>query len=64
MTKRELAARLKVSTRTIERLKLPFMRVGGQNRYKMSEVQQFLRAGERAGNVVPLRARDGGGDAA
>ncbi len=32
LTKRELALRLKVSTRTIERLQLPFTRVGGQNR--------------------------------
>ena len=33
LTKRELARRLKVSTRTIERLGLPATRVGGQNRY-------------------------------
>ena len=34
LTKRELARRLRCSTRTIERLDLPAMRVGGQNRYQ------------------------------
>lgn len=58
LTKRELAAELKVSVRTIERLHLPAMRVGGQNRYLASEVEQFLRHGSRAlageDNVVEL----------
>lgn len=43
LTKRELALRLKKSTRSIERLHLPCMRVGGQNRYLMSEVEAALR---------------------
>lgn len=57
LTKRELAAELKVSVRTIERLRLPAMRVGGQNRYLRSEVERSLRGvgGEGAENVIPLR---------
>lgn len=64
MTKREIAARLRVSTRTIERLRLPMMRVGGQNRYLMSQVTRALAegidaagatAGELPPNVIPLR---------
>ena len=43
LTKRELAAELKVSVRTIERLHLPAMRVGGQNRYLRSEVERHLQ---------------------
>lgn len=42
LTKRELAAHLKISTRTIERLRLPALRVGGQNRYKLSQVYRAL----------------------
>jgi DNA-binding CsgD family transcriptional regulator len=46
LTKSELAAKLKVSVRTVERLKLPVVaRVGGQNRYVFSEVAQFLNGG-------------------
>lgn len=45
LTKRELATELKISTRTIERLRLPAMRVGGQNRYRRSEVEAFLLGG-------------------
>lgn len=61
MTKRELARELKVSTRTIERLRLPAMRVGGQNRYLMSQVNRALAGNEDLpDNVVPLRpARKG-----
>lgn len=51
LTKRELAAELKVSIRTIERLHLPAMRVGGQNRYRRSEVEAFIRAGRRPRGV-------------
>ncbi len=43
LTKRELAETLKVSTRTIERVKLPCLLVAGQNRYRMSEVEEALR---------------------
>lgn len=59
-TQAELAAKLKVSRRTIQRLRLPSMRVGGQNRYLMSQVQAALS--ERDGlpeNVVALRPRVG-----
>jgi excisionase family DNA binding protein len=43
LTKRELARWLHCSTRTIERLHLPALRVGGQNRYRLSEVEAHLR---------------------
>jgi hypothetical protein len=53
MTKREVAAALKVSVTTIERLKPPFMRVGGQNRYRLSEVEASLRGVPiQGGNVL------------
>ena len=57
LSKRELARVLKVSTRTIERLGLPAMRVGGQNRYLRSEVERFLSepSRRRPNNVVELR---------
>lgn len=52
LTKRELALELRCSIRTIERLHLPAMRVGGQNRYRLSEVESFLRSGERRGQLI------------
>ena len=60
LTKREIAAQLKVSERTIERRKLPAMRVGGQNRYRLSEVERFLRSPlpvDSGAEVVELRPR-------
>ncbi len=57
LTKRDLARELGVSIRTVERMALPFMRVGGQNRYHMSEVERRLRVGENADNVVALHPR-------
>lgn len=58
LTKREVARKLRVSVRTIERLRLPHMRVGGQNRYLMSQVEAALGAGnDLPENVVPLRPR-------
>jgi hypothetical protein len=56
LTKRELAAMLKVSPRTVERRIPPTMRVGGQNRYLFSAACRHL-AGEqgRPGDVVELR---------
>ena len=51
LTKRELARRLCCSTRTIERLDLPAMRVGGQNRYKVTEVEAYLRGERRRAKV-------------
>jgi hypothetical protein len=44
LTKKELAEALKVSIRTIERVKPPCLLVGGQNRYRMSEVEKALRS--------------------
>jgi Helix-turn-helix domain len=60
LTKRELALALRCSVRTVERLHLPAMRVGGQNRYRLGEVEAFLRAGERQGQLVlfPGRGQD------
>jgi excisionase family DNA binding protein len=59
LTKRELAAHLKISTRTIERLRLPFTRVGGQNRYRLTQVEEALVNGsELPDNVVPLRPKE------
>ncbi|MGH2955365.1 MAG: helix-turn-helix domain-containing protein [Solirubrobacterales bacterium] len=55
LTKRELAEELKVSPSTIERLALPHLRVGNQNRYKMSEVIGHLQGERRGDNVVSLR---------
>jgi hypothetical protein len=55
LTKRELASQIKVSVRTIERLGLPAMRVGGQNRYMLSEVEDYLRRRGRPGEVVEFR---------
>jgi hypothetical protein len=59
LTKRELAARLRCSTRTIERLAPPVMRVGGQNRYRLSEVEAHLRGLSRRGLLIPLSRHRG-----
>lgn len=42
LTKQELARELRVSVRTVTRLGLPHLRVGGQNRYRRSEVEAVL----------------------
>jgi excisionase family DNA binding protein len=52
LTKRELAQLLGCSTRTIERLDLPAMRVGGQNRYQLTEVEAHLRGEKRRAELV------------
>jgi hypothetical protein len=59
LTKRELAAALKVSTRTIERHHIPpTMRVGVQNRYRLSDVERFLMGQQQSpAGVVELRPR-------
>ena len=58
LTKAEVARKLRVSTRTVDRLRLPCIRVGGQNRYVMSQVEAALAGGdELPDNVVPLRPR-------
>jgi hypothetical protein len=53
LTKAELARKLRVSTRTIERKQIPCLPVGGQNRYLLSQAESFL-AGvpEEGGNVI------------
>jgi hypothetical protein len=53
LTKRELARELKVSTRTITRHHFPHTRVGGQNRYRLSEVQAASKGvPPQGGNVI------------
>lgn len=60
LSKRELAERLRCSPRTIERLKPPAMRVGGQNRYRLSEVEAYLTRRSRPARLIrfPSRERD------
>lgn len=62
LTKREPADRLRCSRRTIERLGLPAMRVGGQNRYRLSEVEAYLMRRSLPARV--LRFPSGEGDPA
>lgn len=57
LSKRQIAAHLAVSVRTVERLRLPYQRVGGQNRYRVSEVEAFLTGEGPGGNVVQLRRK-------
>jgi len=58
LTKREVARKLRVSVRTVERLHLPAIRVGGQNRYLMSQVEAALSGtDDLPDNVVRLRPR-------
>ena len=60
LTKRQVAQKLQVSTRTVQRLNLPHMRVGGQNRYLWSEVIAALKTGDPDGaKVVPFPSRQG-----
>ena len=60
LTKRQVAQKLQVSPRTVQRLNLPHMRVGGQNRYLWSEVMAFLKGGDSDGaKVVPFPNRQG-----
>lgn len=53
-SKRELARELHVSVSSIERHVRPTLRVGGMNRYEMSDVRRQL-SGES--NVVELRPK-------
>lgn len=60
LTKREVALKLRVSPRTVQRLDLPHMRVGGQNRYLWSEVIAALKSGSPdGGKVVPFPTEKG-----
>lgn len=46
LTRAELARELRVSVSTIGRMRPPCLRVGGQNRYRLSEVERFLRGAD------------------
>lgn len=60
LTKRQVAQKLQVSTRTVQRLNLPHMKIGGQNRYLWSEVIAALKTGDPDGaKVVPFPTRQG-----
>ena len=60
LTKRQVAQKLQVSTRTVQRLNLPHMKIGGQNRYIWSEVIAALKTGDPDGaKVVPFPTRQG-----
>lgn len=65
LTKRELALKLRTSTRTIERLHLPCTRVGGQNRYLLTQVEATLNGvPEEGGNVIRFPRERTRGEAA
>lgn len=65
MTKRELAMKLRVSPRTIERHVPPTIRVGGQNRYFLSHAEAHLRGvPEEGGNVIRFPCERTRGEAA
>jgi len=55
LTKRELAAKLRVSIRTVERRIEPTVRVGRQNRYWVSDALRQLRAESRLAEVAEMR---------
>jgi hypothetical protein len=58
LTKKQIAERLQVSPRTVTSLNLPHLKVGGQNRYYWSEVEEYLRRGEKpAAKIVALRPK-------
>ena len=60
LTKREVALKLRVSPKTVQRLDLPHMRVGGQNRYLWSEVIAALKTEDSDGaKVVPFPTEKG-----
>lgn len=42
-TRRELAAALKVSLRTVDRLTIPSVRLGKRRVYRIEDVKDFLR---------------------
>ena len=53
-TRAELASKLRVSVKTVQRHIRPTMVIGGQNRYELSDV----RAQMTNGNVTELRPRE------
>jgi hypothetical protein len=55
LTKREIAAHFKVSERTVVRKRFPHTKVGGQNRYRISECEAAFRGvPPEGGNVLRL----------
>lgn len=58
LTKAELATLLRCSKRTIERIRPPAMRVGGQNRYRLSEVEDYLQRRSRPARVLQFPERE------
>lgn len=55
LTKREIAAHFKISPRTVVRHNFPHTKVGGQNRYRISECEAAARGvPPEGGNVVRL----------
>lgn len=62
LTKAELATVLKVCTKTVERWQrqgLPFTRIGGVNRYLLSEAIRWHRGEGRPAVVVDLHPTGG-----
>jgi hypothetical protein len=58
LTQRELADHLRVSRRTVQRLDLPCLTVGGQKRYTLTEIYEALRGPEQKARVIPLRRKE------
>ena len=56
LTKKDVANRLGVSTRTVQRLGLPHTKVGGQNRYVWSQVATTLGIEAEKPPLEPPRA--------
>ena len=56
LTKKDVANRLGVSTRTVQRLRLPHIKVGGQNRYLWSEVATALGIQPEEPQLPPPKA--------
>lgn len=52
LTKRDVARKLRISTRTVERRIQPSLRVGGQNRYYMTDVLAQLKGIPATGGTV------------
>ncbi len=61
LTKPEVAAKLGVSPKSVQRHIRPSGRVGGQNRYLMSDVRRQTRgeSEDLPDNVTPLRPKIG-----
>lgn len=49
LTPAEVASVLRISTTAVARLRIPWISLGGERRYRQSEVRQYLTREERAG---------------